>query len=199
MCPEISPLAAWEVREKEFRRKTCAVRAKMTHIGPAGLSHATKNFNFRLVHFNLFDFQSVYPPMLSAGLPKRHHAVVYVLMKLGSKYSAAYTTTFLKPDPKEVKPERGKTDYSRQTKATCCIPKGKRNPSHYYRLQRVRGWIGELWRLLLPQRKTPTVREQWMAWQKVSRKFLFSIVRNSFSHWKFRSSHNRKFDLFPEH
>ena len=33
-------------------------------------------------------FQSVYPPKLSAGLPKRHHVVVYLYVKLTDPFSA---------------------------------------------------------------------------------------------------------------
>ncbi len=44
----------------------------------------------------------MYPPKLSAGSPRRHHAVIYIHVKLDPPYTAEHTTTLLKPDPREV-------------------------------------------------------------------------------------------------
>ncbi|TSK34761.1 Nucleoside diphosphate-linked moiety X motif 17 [Bagarius yarrelli] len=44
--------------------------------------------------------QSVYPPMLSRGLPQRHHIVTYVL--LCSKYTHLQLQSCIKPEPTEV-------------------------------------------------------------------------------------------------
>ncbi|XP_012678324.1 nucleoside diphosphate-linked moiety X motif 17 [Clupea harengus] len=45
-------------------------------------------------------WESVYPPMLSRGLPKRHHIVTYML--LHSSLSHVQLQAFLKPEPAEV-------------------------------------------------------------------------------------------------
>ena len=47
-------------------------------------------------------FQSVYPPLLSAGLPKRHHSVAYLYVQLDQPYTAEYMQTQLRLDPVEV-------------------------------------------------------------------------------------------------
>uniref|UniRef100_A0A673MVF4 m7GpppN-mRNA hydrolase NUDT17 n=1 Tax=Sinocyclocheilus rhinocerous TaxID=307959 RepID=A0A673MVF4_9TELE len=45
-------------------------------------------------------WESVYPPMLSRGLPKRHHIVTYILLK--SSQSHLQLQACLRPDPAEV-------------------------------------------------------------------------------------------------
>ncbi|RXN20325.1 nucleoside diphosphate-linked moiety X motif 17 isoform X2 [Labeo rohita] len=45
-------------------------------------------------------WESVYPPMLSIGLPKRHHVVTYMLLK--SSLSHLQLQACLRPDPAEV-------------------------------------------------------------------------------------------------
>uniref|UniRef100_A0A8C2CSA9 m7GpppN-mRNA hydrolase NUDT17 n=1 Tax=Cyprinus carpio TaxID=7962 RepID=A0A8C2CSA9_CYPCA len=45
-------------------------------------------------------WESVYPPMLSRGLPKRHHIVTYILLK--SCQSHLQLQACLRPDPAEV-------------------------------------------------------------------------------------------------
>ncbi|XP_051999259.1 nucleoside diphosphate-linked moiety X motif 17 isoform X1 [Xyrauchen texanus] len=45
-------------------------------------------------------WESVYPPMLSRGLPQRHHIVTYILLK--SSQSHLQLQACLKPDPTEV-------------------------------------------------------------------------------------------------
>ncbi|XP_073703085.1 nucleoside diphosphate-linked moiety X motif 17 isoform X2 [Garra rufa] len=45
-------------------------------------------------------WESVYPPMLSRGLPKRHHVVTYILLK--SSQSHLQLQTCLRADPAEV-------------------------------------------------------------------------------------------------
>lgn len=45
-------------------------------------------------------WESVYPPMLSRGLPQRHHIVTYILLK--SSQSHLQLQTCLRPDPTEV-------------------------------------------------------------------------------------------------
>lgn len=45
-------------------------------------------------------WESVYPPMLSRGLPQRHHIVIYMLLQ--SSLSHLQLQTFLRPSPAEV-------------------------------------------------------------------------------------------------
>ncbi|KAK2902670.1 hypothetical protein Q8A67_007383 [Cirrhinus molitorella] len=45
-------------------------------------------------------WESVYPPMLSRGLPKRHHVVTYILLK--SSQTHLQLQACLRPDPAEV-------------------------------------------------------------------------------------------------
>ncbi|TRY59345.1 hypothetical protein DNTS_016617 [Danionella cerebrum] len=45
-------------------------------------------------------WESVYPPMLSLGMPKRHHIVTYILLK--SSQPHFHLQNYLKPDPAEV-------------------------------------------------------------------------------------------------
>ncbi len=64
--------------------------------------HNMKKLGYQIFFFSLYSFQSVYPPKLSAGSPRRHHAVIYVHVKLEQPYTAEHTTSLLKPDPREV-------------------------------------------------------------------------------------------------
>ena len=50
----------------------------------------------------LFHFQSAYPPMLPIGLPKRHHAVVYLYAKLTSDLTSTVLDDQLCLDESEV-------------------------------------------------------------------------------------------------
>ncbi|ELU08270.1 hypothetical protein CAPTEDRAFT_168621 [Capitella teleta] len=47
-------------------------------------------------------WESSYPPMLSLGLPKRHHIVVYSYAKLKAPYTTQYLQARLKLDPTEA-------------------------------------------------------------------------------------------------
>ena len=47
-------------------------------------------------------FQSVYPPKLSLGHPKRHHAVVYLHARLNKHITSDSLTPKVKIDPGEV-------------------------------------------------------------------------------------------------
>ena len=47
-------------------------------------------------------FQSVYPPKLTLGQPKRHHAVIYLHAKLHKDITAEKLTSKVKVDPGEV-------------------------------------------------------------------------------------------------
>ena len=47
-------------------------------------------------------FQSVYPPRLSLGPPKRHHAVVYLYAKLKPEITSTILQSNIKIDPSEV-------------------------------------------------------------------------------------------------
>ncbi len=40
--------------------------------------------------------------MLSSGLPRRHHAILYLYVKLVSPYTSEYLQKLFKPDPEEV-------------------------------------------------------------------------------------------------
>ena len=50
----------------------------------------------------VFNFQSVYPPKLSLGLPRRHHVVVYLYTKLKQPHTAACMQHKIALDPEEV-------------------------------------------------------------------------------------------------
>ena len=54
------------------------------------------------IRFIFFLFKSVYPPMLSAGNPKRHHIVIYTHIPLREQYTSSLMQKRLKLDPVET-------------------------------------------------------------------------------------------------
>lgn len=79
---------------RKFRLSSCKIYLNTLSC------QITKNTNN---HYLInYDFQSVFPPKLTLGQSKRHHAVVYLHAKLKSDFTACKMNSDVRIDPGEV-------------------------------------------------------------------------------------------------